>query len=330
MTKQRVLLIGATGNTGKSILNGLLEYGKYDVESLVRPASTGKPEVKKIAERGVKIVVADINDPVDDLVPIFQGIDVIITALDTAAKPAQKNLANAAKRADVKRFIPCSWATIAPPEGVMLLRTMKEEVFNHIKKLYLPYTIIDVGYWHQISYPRVPSGRFDSAILLPHNEIHGDGNTPNMLSDLRDIGRWTARIIEDERTLNKYVYAYSDVLSENQVVAAVEEISGEKVETKKLSVEKAEAELNEARANSEKDPNNGLAKLMRSKAEYAYSKHIRGDNQPAYGKYLGYLDARELYPDLKPITFREFLKDLQAGKIEKPYYDFGPALTGQN
>lgn len=29
MTKQRVLLIGATGNTGKSILNGLLEYGKY-------------------------------------------------------------------------------------------------------------------------------------------------------------------------------------------------------------------------------------------------------------------------------------------------------------
>lgn len=106
-------------------------------------------------------------------------------------------------------------------------------MFNHIKKLYLPYTIIDVGYWHQISYPRVPSGRFDSAILLPHNEIHGDGNTPNMLSDLRDIGRWTARIIEDERTLNKYVYAYSDVLSENQVVAAVEKISGEKVETKK-------------------------------------------------------------------------------------------------
>lgn len=80
--------------------------------------------MKKIAERGVKIVVADINDPVDDLVPIFQGIDVIITALDTAAKPAQKNLANAAKRADVKRFIPCSWATIAPPEDVMLLRTM--------------------------------------------------------------------------------------------------------------------------------------------------------------------------------------------------------------
>ncbi|KAF4308367.1 putative isoflavone reductase family protein [Botryosphaeria dothidea] len=325
MAKQRVLLIGATGNTGKSILNGLLEYGKYDVESLVRPASTGKPEVKKIAERGVKIVVADINDPVDDLMPIFQGVDVIITAISTAAKLAKKNLANAAKRADVKRFIPCSWATIAPPEGVMLLRTMKEEVFNHIKKLYLPYTIIDVGYWHQISYPRVPSGRFDSAILLPHNEIHGDGNTPNMLSDLRDIGRWTARIIEDERTLNKYVYAYSDVLSENQVVAAVEKISGEK-----LSVEKAKAELNEARANSEKDPNNGLAKLMRAKAEYACSKHIRGDNQPAYGKYLGYLDARELYPDLKPITFLEFLKDLQAGKIEKPYYDFGPALTGQN
>lgn len=80
--------------------------------------------MKKIAERGVKIVVADINDPVDDLMPIFQGVDVIITAISTAAKLAKKNLANAAKRADVKRFIPCSWATIAPPEGVMHLRTM--------------------------------------------------------------------------------------------------------------------------------------------------------------------------------------------------------------
>lgn len=35
---------------------------------------------------------------------------------------AQKNLAAAAKEAGVKRFVPCFFATICPPGGVMILR----------------------------------------------------------------------------------------------------------------------------------------------------------------------------------------------------------------
>jgi hypothetical protein len=32
--------------------------------------------------------------------------------------------------------------------------------------------------------------------------------------------------------------------------------------------------------------------------EYRYSMFVRGDNDLEYVKYFGYLDARELYPDL--------------------------------
>lgn len=53
--------------------------------------------------------------------------------------------------------------------------------------------------------------------------------------------------------------------------------------------------------------------------QYAHSTYVRQDNQPKVAKQLGYLDARELYPDLKPISFREFLAELLDGKIEKPY-----------
>lgn len=63
------------------------------------------------------------------------------------------------------------------------------------------------------------------------NIIHGDGSAPNILTDLRDVGRFVARIIGDERTLNKYVYTSGDILSENEICRIVEEISGEKVET---------------------------------------------------------------------------------------------------
>lgn len=78
--------------------------------------------MKKLAERGVKIVVADINGPVQDLVDIQRGVDVTISAIDAHSLHAQKNLATAAKQAGVKRFVPCAWITVAPAGGVMVTR----------------------------------------------------------------------------------------------------------------------------------------------------------------------------------------------------------------
>jgi hypothetical protein len=48
--------------------------------------------------------------------------------------------------------------------------------------------------------------------------------------------------------------------------------------------------------------------------DYSYSKFLRGDNTPEYAKYLGYLDASYLYPDLVPRFFESFARDLLDGK----------------
>ena len=69
------------------------------------------------------------------------------------------------------------------------------------------------------------------------------------------------------------------------------------------------------------NPKDRMALFGQYSGEYNYSKYVRGDNTPEYAKYLGYLDAGELYPDFQPITWREFLVDLLAGKTEKPYVD---------
>jgi hypothetical protein len=66
--------------------------------------------------------------------------------------------------------------------------------------------------------------------MVPLNAIHGEGTAPNILTDLRDIGRFVARIIPDGRTLNKYVYTIGEALSENEIHHIVEEVSGEKLE----------------------------------------------------------------------------------------------------
>lgn len=224
------------------------------------------------------------------------------------------------------------------------LLEQKEEIYAHVKKLFLPFTVIDVGYWYQLSFPRLPSGRVDYAIVTPGTCIHGDGNAPNLLTDLRDIGRFVARIIADERTLNKYVYTWGDILSENQIFGMMEGLSNEKVERQyvshyscnarrlcfkisewfakervKMSASEVEAQVSNFKLACEKSPGDQMKRLMLYRAQYDYSKYIRQDNKPSYARYLGYLDARELYPDFKPIPFHDFLVEVLDGKAVRPY-----------
>lgn len=105
----------------------------------------------------------------------------------------------------------------------------KENVYNQIRQMWLPYTVVDVGWWYQLSYPRLGSGRVDYAMTSGNDEIIGDGNVPTALTDLRDIGRYMAMIISDDRTLNKKVLAYNLVSTQNEIYNLMEEISEEKI-----------------------------------------------------------------------------------------------------
>ncbi|KAJ7755232.1 hypothetical protein B0H16DRAFT_1417967 [Mycena metata] len=319
--KQRVLLLGATGETGGSILKGLLnEPQSFEVEALVRPSSVTKPAVKALAARGVNIRVADIAGPLEELIKILAGIDVLISAIDAESQLAQLQLATAAKKAGVKRFVPCAFTTVAPPGGVMALRDQKEEVYQHVRKLYLPYTIIDVGFWHQISFPTLPSGRVDYAVVMkPKVEIYAGGAQPTILIDLNDIGPFVALIIKDPRTLNNSVIAYGDVLSQNEIFEIMEALSGEKITREYISADAIIAARAQCAAANKADPKNYLAWMQLIIQDYSYSKYVRGDNTPEYAKYLGYLDATELYPDFRPMKFAEFARELLDGKMEKIY-----------
>lgn len=89
--------------------------------------------------------------------------------------------------------------------------------------------------------PTLPSGRTKYAVLpmddfLGNDIIPGDGNVPNAITDLRDIGRYVARIIADPRTLNRQVFAYAEVWTPNQRYELIEKLSGEKIERRYVSL----------------------------------------------------------------------------------------------
>ncbi|KAL1979615.1 hypothetical protein VTN96DRAFT_5437 [Rasamsonia emersonii] len=321
MALTKVLLVGATGETGGSIAKGLLESGNFEVFALTRPASASKPQLLELQKWGLKVRQCDLNAPQEELVEALSGIDVVVCSVGPPDQRTQIPLANAAKIAGVKRFVPCGFITVAPPGGIMWLRDEKEAVYNHIKQLWLPYTIIDVGWWYQISYPRLASGKIDYAMTMANDEIIGDGTTPSAITDLRDIGRYVARIIADPRTVNKMVFAYNTVMTPHEIYSMLEKLSGEKIERKYVSEATVQQRVQEARQSSETYPFDPTKFIPRYAAEYQLSRGIRGDNRPEYAKYLGYLDAKELYPDFKPILFEDYLKELLGGTATGIYTD---------
>lgn len=103
-------------------------------------------------------------------------------------------------------------------------------IFDAIQRAYLPYTEIEVGWWYQNIVPPVPSGRTDHAVIeYVSGQIPGDGNVPSAITDVDDIGAYVARIVADPRTLNRRVFAYSEVLTMNQVWDLMAELSREEL-----------------------------------------------------------------------------------------------------
>lgn len=78
--------------------------------------------MQDLEKRGVKIATVDLSGPEDDIAKQLEGIDVAISAIDAAKLLDQIPLANAAKKAGVKRFVPCFFGTVMPARGMLWFR----------------------------------------------------------------------------------------------------------------------------------------------------------------------------------------------------------------
>ncbi|KAL1599830.1 hypothetical protein SLS60_007635 [Paraconiothyrium brasiliense] len=315
----KVAIVGATGQTGSIIAKALLsETPKFEVVALTRPSSLQKLAVLELRKQGGKILPLDLAGPEDAIVNVLVGIDVVISTIYGGSVMDEIPLINAAKAAGVKRYLPCFFATVAPPKGALLLREMvKEDVLNHIKTVKLPYTVVDIGWWYQVNVPRLPSGRIDYAVMETADGIGGEGNVPMALTDLRDIGMYVVRIISDPRTLNRMVFAYNEVITHNQIYDLLERLSGEKIPRRYVPAEKIRARIRDIEAMKPTPDSVEFVKL--AQMQYWYSCGIRGDNTPEYAEYLGYLSIKDLYPDIIGITLEDYTREVLEGKGRRVY-----------
>ncbi|KAI1463067.1 isoflavone reductase family protein [Daldinia caldariorum] len=313
-TAIKVAIVGATGNTGGSIINGLLaSETQFEITALARPASVNSEANNSLKSRGIRIVAADLTGPKDELVNTLKGLDIVISCIVYSSLGDQVPLAEAAKQAGVKRFVPCNFSTPAP-RGVMDLYDQKDDILAAIQRLYLPYTVIDVGWWIDQLVPALPSGRTDHVSIKVLDIVPGDGSVPIAYTNLPDVGTYVAKIIADPRTLNKKVFAHTETITPIKIREILEELSGEKVTRNYISAEEIEKTIASARYALDKDSADQAAKFNLMVYQYIYSWGIRGDDTPEAASYLGYLDFKELYPGVVGKTVRARLQEILNGK----------------
>lgn len=149
----------------------------------------------------------------------------------------------------------------------------------------------------------------DTFMPAASHAITGAGNVKNAVTHIPDIGRFVAEIIDDERTLNKYVFCWSEEKTQNEIWDIARKVKAEfgGGPLKAKSIFKSEEALLEKVKSAEDNSWDQIG------YEYIYSMFVRGDNtvenakKPEYG---GALDARELYPHLKVTTIEEAAKIL--------------------
>jgi uncharacterized protein YbjT (DUF2867 family) len=198
-----------------------------NITCLIRPSSISKPSTQSLRDRGLDVVVGDLSGDQEPLVAILKGHDIVISAITPGSTNQEIRLVDAASAAGVQRFVPCTFATVCPPGGIMLLRDEKEKVINRIWANHLPYTVVECGFWYQLSWFRVPSGKLDYAMTFNMNTMYGDGNVKSIMTDQRDVGRVVARILRDERTRNRFVVMAGAVSSQKEVLELEKRLTGE-------------------------------------------------------------------------------------------------------
>jgi uncharacterized protein YbjT (DUF2867 family) len=105
MSIKNVILIGAGGNLGPTILKALLDEPSFSTSILARSSSTSTFPPNVPVHR-----VAD-DYPEADLLKAFEGQDAIVSTIATASAKKQNDIVDAAIKAGVKRFVPSEFGS---------------------------------------------------------------------------------------------------------------------------------------------------------------------------------------------------------------------------
>lgn len=214
-----IAVIGATGQQGGSVVRALLPNGARRVRAVVRnPAS---PEARRLAERGVQVVAADLDDP-KGLNHAFEGAYGVFsmqgTNDDGGAVEASRGrrVADAAAAAGVQHFIYASVGGADRSSGIPHFEA-KWSIEAYIQEIGVPTTVMRPVFFMEnfalLSYRYV-------LLALMHSYL--EPTKPLQMIAVEDIGKWVARAFANpEAFIGTAQEIAGDELTRSEIVAAL-------------------------------------------------------------------------------------------------------------
>jgi uncharacterized protein YbjT (DUF2867 family) len=214
-----ILVIGATGNTGRETALGVRATGA-DVRALVRnPAKAAD-----LAAKGIDVVKGDLGDPAS-LATAMRGIDKIflVTSPDTRMDAVQTAAIDAAKAAGVKHIVKLS-VLGAAAEAPVLLARLHHRIEGALKSSGLAWTVLQANAFMQNFFGFAPTIISQGAIYAPA----GEGRVSHV--DVRDIAATAVATLTTSGHEGKtYAVTGPEAISYAEAARAISEAIGKEV-----------------------------------------------------------------------------------------------------
>ena len=295
MSIKNVILIGAGGALGAPVFEALRK--SFNVTVLTRKSSTAK------FGSDVRVVSVSDDYPVDELAEAFKGQDAVVSTIGDSSLKLQHNFIDAAVQAKVKRFIPAEFgADTTDPETWELAPSIwgvKHGVTEHIKSKEsdgLTWTVVVTGMFFDWAFQKT-QGKFLHLDLEKRTALlQDDGEHKFSMTNMDRIGEAIARILQKpEETKNKHVFIQSFLVTQNQLIQALEkQLGGKRFEVTKIDNKKL---LAESSAKLRSDPHDVPA-IANTIFAYIVS-HGNNSLNPGYGNALLGLKDEDFEGSLK-------------------------------
>ncbi|KAK4665084.1 uncharacterized protein QC763_511570 [Podospora pseudopauciseta] len=222
-----VAVLGGTGNLGPSIVHELLSAG-FTVTGLTRFSSTNSTPAYPDSVTVHKVDFGSF----DSLKDAFSGQDAVVSVVGSPGVSAQRLAVDAAIAAGVKRFIPSEFGVNTRkvrdrPMGAILRG--KVEVVDYLieREREIEWTGVSTGLFFDWGLEK--HGLSTISLDDKTSSIVDSGNEKFQVSTLAQVGRAVVGVLKHlEETRNRYLVTSSFQVSQNEIIQAVEELTGEK------------------------------------------------------------------------------------------------------
>jgi uncharacterized protein YbjT (DUF2867 family) len=240
--KPILVIVGATGFQGKSVLAEAHKTRKFHIRALTRNPKSEAAQKLVADYPGIETVAANNND-VKSLVAAFKGAEYafLLTNFwdpeekmdpDTDYRQG-KNLADAAKEAGVKFVL---WSSVHDVEKIskgtidVPHMTNKNKVEEYLRSIGLEYAAIYAGYfannWERFG--MAPTREKDGSLTLPLS-LRADVGLP-IIDTEADFGKFAVRVLHDPKAYSgKHILAASEYQTVPQIVADYTRVTGDHV-----------------------------------------------------------------------------------------------------